>query len=107
MITKIQNGIARYIDTEILPHIDGWQRWALGVAATVKLAEIPAMLDSLKPILPAAFREDGNIDIDMLYREFARQADKGSITMNIPMLNNQLTLNRADVDTIYRYIKEA
>lgn len=104
--TKIQNGIARYIDVEILPKIEGWQRWALGVGATLKIAEVPELLERVKIMLPTAFDEQGNVNIDVLYKEFAKQADKGSISINIPLLNDSLTLNRSDVDKIYRYIQE-
>ncbi|MBR4972774.1 MAG: hypothetical protein IKY59_07375 [Oscillospiraceae bacterium] len=106
MLNKIQNGIARYIDMEILPQVDGWQKWALGVAITLKLSEFPALIENLKKTLPSAFDEHGNPNIEMLYREFAKQADKGSITINVPLLNDSLTLNRSDVDKIYRYITE-
>lgn len=106
-VNKIQNGIARYIDMEILPKVDGWQKWALGVGATLKIAEAPALLEKVKVMLPTAFDESGNVDIDMIYKEFAKQADKGSVSINIPLLNDRLTLNRSDVDKIYRYIQES
>jgi hypothetical protein len=49
--------------------------------------------------------ENDMIDIDTLYREFLKQAQKGPATFDVPMVG-ALTLNTADVEKIYRYIIE-
>ena len=43
------------------------------------------------------------IDIDKLHAEFAKQAQRGAITFDVPLMG-ALTLNAADVDKLYSYI---
>ena len=108
-LNQVQNGVARYIDSELLPHIDGWQKWVFGALASTTLAKTTNIFNTLKQNefvkMLEVIDENDNIDIDTLYREFYKQAQKGAVTFSIPMIG-ALTLNPADVEKIYRYIME-
>ena len=43
------------------------------------------------------------IYIDKLHTEFAKQAQRGAITFDVPLMG-ALTLNASDVDRLYSYI---
>ena len=103
---KVQNGIIRYIDTEIISKVDGWQKWALGAFASLKLQQMPLLIENIKKMFPDVIDKDNLIDIDMLHQEFAKQADKSAVTFEVPLIG-ALTLTRADVDKIYRCILDA
>lgn len=108
-LNQVQNGIARYIDTELVPKIDGWQKWVFGAMASTALAKATNIFNRLKGNefikMLEIIDENDMIDIDTLYHEFAKQAQKGAITFTVPAIG-PLTLNATDVDKIYQAIKE-
>lgn len=108
-LSQIQSGIVKYLDSEITPKIEGWQRWVFGAAAGISLTKISSIFNTLKTndfvkMLNVIDSED-NIDIDTIYQEFRKQAQKGAITFNVPVVNLPLTLNVTDVDKLYHFIK--
>ena len=109
MVTLAQAtaGIERYLDTEILAKIPGWQKWVLGAAASRMLSRSGEIFNTLKsnPVVSAmgVIDEQDQIDIDAVYREFAAQAQRGAVTFDVPFVG-ALTLTTADVDKLYRYI---
>lgn len=108
-LNQVQNGLAKYIDTELLPMIGGWQKWVFGATASVSLTKISNIFNSLKDNafvkMLDIVDENNMIDIEIIYREFAKQAQHGAITFAVPVINMPLTLNSTDVDKIYHYIK--
>ena len=46
---------------------------------------------------------DDRIDVDLLYNELKKQAQKGAITFNVPLLG-AITLNDTDLDKLYQRI---
>lgn len=109
MVTLAQAtaGIERYLDTEILAKIPGWQKWVLGAAASRMLSRSGEIFNTLKnnPVVSAMgiIDENDQIDIDAVYREFSAQAQRGVITFDVPFVG-PLTLGAGDVDQLYRYI---
>jgi hypothetical protein len=108
-LNQVQNGIVKYLDSEITPKINGWQKWVFGAVAGVALSKITNIFNALKnneliKMLEVIDEED-NIDIETIYREFIKQAQKGPVTFDVPMVG-AMTLNHTDVEKIYRYIKE-
>lgn len=108
-LNQLQNGIVKYIDNEIVPHINGWQKWVFGAVVSTAMLKTTNVFNALKenPLIKMleVIDENDNIDIDTIYREFLKQAQKGAITFDVPMLG-ALTLNSTDVEKMYRYIKE-
>jgi hypothetical protein len=108
-LTQVQNGLVKYIDSEITPKIEGWQKWVFGATMGVSLSKITTIFNSLKNNtfikMLEVVDDNDNIDIDTIYQEFRKQAQKGAITFNVPIINLPLTLNVTDVDKIYQCIK--
>lgn len=77
--------------------------------ASIWLSNLPNTYNQLKDNLfvksLGVLGEDGKIDIDKIYREFARQAEKGAVTISMPVVG-EFTVNKADVDLLYRLILE-
>ena len=109
MVTLAQAtaGIERYLDTEILAKIPGWQKWVLGAAASRMLSRSGEIFNTLKSntVVSAmgVIDENDQIDIDAVYREFAAQAQRGAVTFDVPFVG-ALTLTATDVDKLYGYI---
>lgn len=108
-LTQVQQGLTRYVDTELMPKISGWQKWVFGATVSVSLSKISNIFNALKNNsfvkMLEVIDENGNVDIDTIYREFHKQAQSGAITFDIPVINMPLTLNSGDVDKIYHFVK--
>lgn len=109
-LAQIQAGLTRYLDEEFVNKLTGWQKWVFGSFAGIALLRIDEIFNKLKQndiVKMLNIIDDfDNIDIDILYREFSKQARKGAVTMSLPVVGT-VTLNGADVDKLYQFIKEA
>lgn len=108
--SRVMQGIAAYIDNEIVSQMSGsWKSWVIGSAAGIALSRADEMLTNLaaNPIVKALGLIDGeNIDVETIYEELRRQAQRGAATVELPMLG-AITFSVADVDSLYRHIKGA
>lgn len=105
---KVINGIAKYIDVEIVEKIQGWKKWVIGSGVGMVLSN---STDAFNKIKGNEFVKTFNIidkndkiNVDMIYKEMKKQAKKSSVTFDVPMLG-ALTLNEHDVDKLYEFIK--
>ena len=109
-IGQVQRGLADYIDSEIISKISDWRRWIIGAGSSIyltKAAEIFNMLKSQPMIRQLGIIDDNDmIDIDLLYAEIKKQAARGPITFEIPMIG-ATTTNENDIDKIYAAISRA
>lgn len=107
-LAQVKTGAAAYIEQEIIAKIGGWQKWVAGAAVSMALNRADAIYETLRQNpaiqLLGIVDADGNIDVDALYTEFKKQAQRGSISFDVPMIG-RLTLNESDVDKIYQSIK--
>lgn len=106
-LAQVQMGVERYIDAEILAKIPDWRKWVLGASASRMLSRSTEIFNQLKlsPVVAAmgVIDDQDQIDIDAIHAEFAKQAQRGAITFDVPLMG-ALTLNAADVDKLYSYI---
>lgn len=103
-IEQVQTGLALYIDNELAPHFDGWKKWVFPAVAALYIDNLVNVIDTL-PISAIGLKvEDGRIDIDKVYREMKKQAEKSSMTITIPKLNDTFTFDGKDLDKLYDYI---
>lgn len=106
---QVINGVAKYVDTEIVNNINGWQKWVVGGAIGVALTNSTNIFNQLKQneivkMLGIIDNED-RIDVDKIYRELKKQAQKSSATFDVPMIG-VITLTEKDVDVLYNFITE-
>ena len=109
-LAQVRAGLTKYLDEEFILKLNGWQKWVFGAFAGIALLRIDEIFESLKGNeivkMLKVIDDFDNIDLDMLHEQFARQAQKSAVTFTAPVIG-PVTLNSADVDKIYRYIKEA
>lgn len=112
MVNAVQviNGLTRYIDKEILTKISGWQGMLLGVMTGVATTKAGAVFDSIAahPVVRmlGIVDDQGMVDIDLLHKEFAKQAAKGPVTIDLPLVGAMI-INQTDVEKLYNYIRES
>lgn len=108
-LNQVRNGLARYIDNELCPMLTGWKKWTFGAGAALWLSNITETFNHLKAdstIQMLGVIDDGDmIDLEKLYGVFYEQAQKGAVTFDLPVVGS-LTVNKDDVERLYRYIKE-
>ncbi len=109
-IQKVQSGIARFIDTEMINHLDGWQKIGFGAASALAIKNLENIIKQYKsnPVIAmfGIIDEDNNIDIDALHDAIMDYFNTEGEYVNVPLLG-RLKITKQDVETLYKYIKEA
>lgn len=107
--SKVLNGITTYIDREIVDKINGWQKWVVGSGIGIAMSNSTNVFNELKKNqvvkMLGVIDKDDKIDVEKIYKELKKQARKGAITFDVPLVGT-ITLNEQDVDKLYQYIKE-
>lgn len=108
-ISRIEKGVARYLDSELVPKLPGgsWKQFGAGAASALVAKRGGRALEKLKGH-PAAVAfglvdEAGCIDVEIL-REIANEKipDAG-LQIDVPMLG-RLTVYQRDIEKLYGYI---
>lgn len=106
---QVQAGICKYVDAELLPHLTGGKKIALGIYAGLAAENMEKIISQYRES-PAVkmlniFDDAGNVDIDRLYNQAAKMFPSGEKQMlHIPMIGD-LTVDRSDVEKLYNYIR--
>ena len=119
---KVQNGIAMYLDRELMPHLNKGTvpGFITGVAAAFLIKRMDGIFVALSQngIAKAfsVFDKEGNIDIDIVKDVLKEQMPEEGLYVDLsglPVLNMMksehysMTFHKSDVDKLYGYIMEA
>lgn len=109
-MNQVKNGLVKYIDTDVLPHLTGIKKIGLGVYTALAADNVVGLMEKYKdhPAVSVlnVIDADGNIDIDKLYQSISPMFDSGERqSINIPLIG-ELIVDRTDLEKLYRYIKE-
>lgn len=106
--TRVIQGIANYVDHELLPMMAGsWKAWLLGGMTGIVAAQGEAIFNQYKnmPLLASLRLVEGeNINVDLIIAELRKQAQKGSATVSVPIVG-PITFGATDVEKLYQYIR--
>lgn len=108
-VNKIETGIARYLDAELMPKLpsDGLKSVVVGTAISIVIKRMGAALvglhdnTTLKALGIVA--ENGDIDIDLLHDELRKHIPRTGLSIDIPFVGT-LRFTEGDVDNLYNYI---
>lgn len=113
MVNKEQifNGLIKYIDNEVIPHLPTHGKWMIGTFAfllsskyeqafqMIMQTDMAEMLGIINP--------EGMVDIDKLADALMNSADKyGKLQLTVPGLN-PMAFSREDVEMLKQYITGA
>lgn len=105
--TVVMNGLAEFVDTEILSKIDDWRKWVFGAGVGIYLSQGKEMIEQLKENNLVKkmnlIDENNKINVDVLYKELKVQAAKSAIMFDIPTIG-PLVIDKNDLDKIYSII---
>lgn len=109
-IQKVQTGLVRYIDTEMINHLEGWQKIGFGAASALIIKNLPNTMQVYMnhPFVQAlgVVDSEGNIDIDALHDAVKDYFSEQGEYINIPLMG-RVKFTKADIEALYKYIKEA
>lgn len=110
-IDKIQRGISRYLDEQLIGKMKGIDAWTLPGFATLYLANLPNIVSDFasKPLgaYSGVFGADGTVDVERLFNSFKPAARKTPATLKLPISNSPITFTEQDLDMILRYIQQS
>lgn len=105
--SKVVSGLMSYVDNEIVAKMNGSLKgWGVGIVAGLLGRKADQVFVALRnnPIAASLGLIDGEmVDAEAVYSEALRMAQRGSATVNVPMLG-AITFTTADVESLYRYI---
>lgn len=102
----VMDGLAEFIDHELIPKMSGLNRWVFGTGAGIALSKAEKIFHKLKEVEllhTLELIEEEKINVTCIYHELIEQASKGPIHIEIPMLGT-ITLDKSDVEALYRHI---
>ena len=74
-MNQVKNGLVKYIDTEVMPHLTGFRKIGLGAYTALAAENSVGMISKYKDHpavqLLDVIDKDGNVDIDKLYQALA------------------------------------
>lgn len=107
-IDKIRMGLTRYIDTEVLPHLQGKDKWIVAGAATMYLGKLPAIIqaagnnEAIKVL--GIIAPDGSVDVEYIINSVKPIARNTPASFQLPLSASTITLRENDLDIIMEYI---
>jgi hypothetical protein len=108
--TQVYNGISKYLESDIISKIDGWQKWVVGAGMSMALSKGNEIFGKIKeiPIVKTLGLIDDKdmINVDELYKYLKEQAEKSSITIN-NAITGPITFDKKDIDRLYEFIKSS
>ena len=97
----VQSGIAKFIDRDIAPSLNGWDRVLIAGAGGLLTANIPNIIAQYAE--HPMFKALGVYDKG---RNAAKPYISDPIPVEIPMLKITIKIGKKELDTLYAYIKE-
>lgn len=110
-IECVERGVARYVDTEILPHIskNGPKGFAAGMAASLLVKRGGNILREYarKPIMQqlGLVSPDGAVDLDAIREAAKENMPATGLAVDLPM-GICLRIGADDVDKVYEMIRK-
>lgn len=108
-IDKVQMGLAAFIDRELIPSLSGWDKVLVGGGAGLLAARLPRLIASYPVMATLGIYnpENNQIDIDAVYKAASPYVGAEALPVKIPMLGITVKIGKEEIDSLYRYIKEA
>lgn len=110
-VERIQSGLARFIDREVVPSLSGWDKVLVGAGGGLLAARIPEIMKQYAehPVVSALGvydEESGEIDIDRLYEAVQPYIGTEPLPIKLPFVGITIKMTKRELDSLYAYIRE-
>lgn len=107
-ISKIEKGVAAYLDSEIMPKFPaGIEKVIAGTAASLFIRKsgniIASYKDNKTVQMLGIMDENANVDVDVLAEELKKNIPTEGVQVEVPMFGT-ITFHKEDVDKLQEYI---
>lgn len=105
-VRQLSDGIAAYIDREMIPRISGLRKWGLGLAGGYAASIVESWIGQNRKMLSdiGIMTEDGMVNIDDLASRMKKTAaEYGPVTEHLPLIGDA-TFDASDIDKLHTYI---
>jgi hypothetical protein len=104
---QVVNGVTRYIDSEIVPKVNGFSKLAVAVVLAGAVKNAGNTVEQIKTIpiikMTGLIDEENMVDIETIYEELKKQVSREPISMVLPGVG-KVTFNHDDIDKMYSHI---
>lgn len=109
-MNQVKNGLVKYIDNDVLPHLTGIKRIGLGVYTALAANNVVALMEKYRehPAVSVldVIDEQGNVDVDKLYQALSPMLSSGEkVSIDIPLIG-EMKVDRTDLEKLYNYVRE-
>lgn len=110
-VNKIEQGVANYLDAELMPQLqnNGIEKVLVGTAMSLAIRKSGAIITSYKDNklvkMLGIMNEDGDVDVDTLAAELKKNISKEGVKIDIPIVGT-MTFHKEDIDKLHEYIME-
>lgn len=108
-IAKIEQGVAAYLDAEIMPQLpsSGLEKVLAGTAMSLFIKRSGKIIEGYKENkavqMLGIMDADGNVDVDVLAEELKKNIPSDGVKVEIPIIG-KMTFHKDDVDKLHEYI---
>lgn len=111
-IAQAQQGLVKFVDAEIIPRLSVTEKLLVGGGTGLMTAKLPEILskyadNKVVSALGIYDVKNGEVDIDALYNAAKPYIGSDPIPVTIPFVGLKLKFTQREIDTLYKYIKEA
>lgn len=106
---EVIHGIVKFIDNDLLPKMNGLNKWIFGTGTGIMANKGDKLFEELKHnyLIKTLeiINDEGMVDVVCIYKELLQHAEHEPVNIEVPMLGT-ITLDKSDVEKMYRYIME-
>ena len=110
-INKVQAGFAKFVDSELVPALSGWEKIIVGGGSGLLAAKLPDIISKytgseIVSAMGLYDAESGMIDVEALYNAIAPKIGAEKLPIKLPLIGITVKIGRPEIDLLYQYIME-